>query len=365
MEAEMRATRGGRTFGIFAMQWASLALVSLAVACSSSPSGPGGEGGAGGEGGWGEGASGGTGGTGGTGGSGGAPAGPEMVVALDPFMGELPEGLAIDGTSAYVSLSVVNKVIKIDLETGARSDVGTINAPLGIGFTQGVVVDKGVVYAAALTEDVAQFAPGIYKFPGGGMQAELFGKHGELFRPRGLAIDADGNMLITEPRAGALFKMAPATGMVEKLGIAPELYGDPASACKSDGSFLTGVQGLFVTVNGLYVSNADRATIYQLTNEFKVFAGPDCATLGGADGMVADIDGSMIVAVPRGNTLTRVKFDGTTEVLMKDELLHEPVAVAIATVGGQRYLYWVNSARNTFKMGGIPGLGRMPLGDAK
>ncbi|UQA60323.1 hypothetical protein [Polyangium aurulentum] len=359
MEAEMRAERGGRTFGILAMQWASLALVSLAVACSSSPSNPGG---AGGEGGWGEGASGGMGNTGGMGGGGGsAPSVPEIVVPFDPFKGELPEGLAIEGTTAYVSLSVLNTVITIDLETGARGEVGSINAQLGIGFTQGVVVDKGIVYAAALSEDTAQFKPGIYKFTAGNMQAELFGSHGELIRPRGLAIDANGDMLITEPRLGALFSMAPATGMVEKLGAAPELYGDPASACKSDGTFLTGVQGLFVTVSGLYFSNADRATIYQIGKEITPFAGPDCATLGGADGMVGDIDGSMIVAVPKANLLARVKFNGQIETLMKDDLLHEPTSVAIATVGGKRYLYWVNSARTTFKMGGLPGLGRMPL----
>jgi hypothetical protein len=356
MKAEKRAERGARTFEIVAKQWASLALVSLAVACSSSSN----PGGAGGEGGSGEGASGGMGGTGGMGGS--APTGPEMVVTFKPFEGELAEGLVIEGNTAYVSLAVINKVIKIDLDTGVPSDFGTINAPIGIGVTLGLAVDNGTVYAAAASENTAQFAPGIYKFPAGGGPAQLFGKHVELTRPRGIALDGQGGLLITAPRLGALYSMALADGVITPLDTAPELTGDLASACKSGEPYRAGANGLFITVGSTYVSNADRATIFELGAKVSTLAGPDCATLGGADGMVGDVDGSMFVAARKANAITRVKYNGEVDVLMKDDLLHEPSAVAIATVGGKRYLYWVNSARTTFSMGGVPGLGRMPIG---
>ncbi len=367
MKAEKRAEHGLSTFGILAMQWATAALVALAAACSSNPSTPGGEGGAGGEGNWGGPASTGTGGTGmgGGGGAGGSmPAKPEQVVAFDPAMGELPEGLAIDGTTAYVGLAVVNKVLKIDLNTKQRSDFGSVPGSLiGVNYTLGLAVDKGIVYAAVGSDDPVQFAPGVYKFPAAGGDATLFGKHLEMSYPRHLGLDGTGAMYISAPRSGALYAMEVGTGMVEKLGIAPEFTGDVMSACASGEPVPSGVNGVAVAGDTVYYTNADRATVYQISDKLTALAGPDCATLGGADGMVVDdVDSSLIIAARKANALTRVKFNGETQTLMKDDLLHEPSAVAIATVGGARYLYWVNSARTTFNSGGIPGLYRMPIG---
>lgn len=366
MKAEKRAAQGRRTFGILAMQWGAVALVSLAAACSSKPSNPGGEGGAGGEGNWGGPGTGGMGGTGmGGGGAGGSmPSKPEQVLAFDPAMGELPEGLAIEGTTAYVSLTVVNKVIKIDLNTKQRSDFGSVpGSIIGVNYTLGLAVDNGNVYAAVGSDDPVQFAPGVYKFGAAGGDGKLFGKHLEMSYPRGLASDGEGGMYISAPRSGALYAMTIATGAVEKLGIAPEFTGDVMSACASGEPFPAGVSGLAAAAGAVYYTNADRATVYQIGADLSVLAGPDCATLGGADGVVADdIDASLIVAARKTNALTRVKYNGEIETLMKDDLLHEPSAVAIATVGGERYLYWVNSARTTFNSGGIPGLYRMPLG---
>jgi hypothetical protein len=366
MKAEKRAEHGRRTFGILAMQWASLALVSLAMACSSSPnpSGAGGEGGEGG--GWGQGASGGMGGMGGAGGGtgGGMPAKPEMVLQFTE-LGELPEGLVVDGTTAYVSFVLLNKVIKIDLNTGTRSDVGQIpGAIIGTTSTLGLAYNGGFVFAAVGSENPVDFKPGIYKFPAAGGNGTLFGEHIEMSYPRAIVPSDPEGMVISAPRSGALYRMTIATGEMEKLFIAPQLTGDALSACAVDAPNPTGISGLVPTPETLYFTSADRATVYSLSQGmYTELAGPDCATLGGADGMIADdIDQSLIVASRKANTITRVKYNGETQLLMKDELLHEPSALAIATVGGERYLYWVNSARTTFNMGGIPGLFRMPIG---
>src|SRR5262249_49793131 len=54
----------------------------------------------------------------GGGGAGGGTATPTFVAKLDPMKGELPEGLFVDKSEAYVGLAALGKIIKIDLPGG-------------------------------------------------------------------------------------------------------------------------------------------------------------------------------------------------------------------------------------------------------
>jgi hypothetical protein len=104
-----------------------------------------------------------------------------------------------------------------------------------------------------------------------------------------------------------------------------------------------------------------------------VVAGPDCATMGGAESIIIDpydkgsasFDVAMIVAARKVNKITKIRYTGAVTVLADGTNLYEPSAIALAVLGTDRYLYIVNSARTTYNSGGIPGLVRMRLGSAK
>jgi len=317
----------------------------------------------------------GTGGTGtggsGSGGEGGGtpiPKDPEFVAKFDPGIGELPEGLVIDGTTAYVSFGVNPKIVKVDLTSGTVSDYSIIgSAPIGIGFPQGLAFDaQKNLFVAIKSEDPTQFKPGIYKVPTGGGEPTLFASDPNMSWPRSIAFAPDGTALVTVPPASR-FLLVDSSGAVTDNGVSAALSGDQSSPCAVGGGVIYGVtSAAAVSTDALYLTNADRATVVMQTMMgTSVLAGPDCATLGGAESMVVDqvnpVDTDFIVAARKANKITRVKMTGEVAVMAADKNLYQPSALAIATIGGKRFLYIVNSASSTFQTGGIPGLLRMPL----
>jgi hypothetical protein len=133
-----------------------------------------------------------------------------------------------------------------------------------------------------------------------------------------------------------------------------------------------GVTSVAVDSGIIYGTNADRGTIF---NDMGVIAGPDCATLGGAESIVIDPDDkgttgletTFYVAARRANKITRVRYLDTAEVeVVSDSAdLHEPSAIALGVLGTDRYLFILSSARTTYNSGGVPGLLKMRLGAAK
>ncbi|MDI1432083.1 hypothetical protein [Polyangium sorediatum] len=365
-----------RPFGRVLLSCLGVALASLAVACSdgsnNNPSGAGGDGGDGGSG-----AAGGAGGQGGEGGEGGDapivyPAEPEEVAKFNPALGELPEGLAIDGTTAYVVYSVAPKVVKVDLETGAVTDYGEIPGPIGIAFPQGAALDaQKNLYVAVKSENPGMFMPGIYKFPPGGGTATLWSSHPSMSFPRHIAFHSSGNAFVSVPNAARIYVVSP-SGITDDPGVSQLLSGDQTSAC-AYGEFLSyGVTSTVFSGNTFFATNADRAYIFQGTFDGQnseisetMVAGPDCGTLGGAESILEDpVSLSLMLAVRRTDKIMRVEFTGGMQVLA-ETALYEPSAMAIGETKKGRHLYVTNSAHNTYNKGGIPGLVRIPLDKAK
>jgi hypothetical protein len=367
----------------------TLALTSLAMACSD-PAKPaattGGEGGESGT----SSSSGGGGGAGGGGGSGGGmvdmPGPVEEVLKFEWVMGELPEGIAIDGTTAYITFGST-QVIKVDLVTKTRSDYGSVPAPIGVGTPQGIALDGNKnVFVAVSSVDPVQFKPGIYKFPAGGGSATLFAQHVNMSFPRHIAFADSGLMVVSTPPSARMFTVSKA-GIVSDPGVAEVLSGDQASACAYGEGIPYGISSVVLDGNSLYGANADRGQIIEgalqddgnggmvaTPNQMNaILAGPDCATMGGAESIIIDpydqgstpFDIAMLVAARKQNKITKIRYTGGITTIADGTNLYEPSAMALAVMDGSRYLYIVNSARTTYDKGGIPGLVRMRLGAAK
>lgn len=380
-------SRGG--LGRLALLCLGVAFTSLAMACAEANNHPNGEGGEGGEGGQGgSGATGGTGGSGGMGGMGGAggaggpivyPVAPESVVQFDPTLGELPEGIAIDGTTAYVTYLVNPKVVKIDLETSAVSDFGTFPGDIGVVYAQGITVDANkTVYATARSDDTTTFKPGLYKFPPGGGAATWVTSSDVISYPRAIGLTSFGSMFLPYPVTGRLHERQ-SNGTVMPYPVVPEFTGATSSACGFDPALPMGITSVVVTGNSAleatyFWANADLATIYKASfipdgGGGTVFqpsmvpvAGPDCALLGGAEGLMQDpADGSFLLAARHANKVVRVRTNGEIQVLSEGAAFYEPSAIAIGVTSKGRHLYVANSARTTYNMGGVPGIVRIPL----
>lgn len=118
----------------------------------------------------------------------------------------------------------------------------------------------------------------------------------------------------------------------------------------------------------------DNGNVYALPNQMNaILAGPDCATMGGAESILIDpydkgstpFDVALLVAARKINKITKIRYTGEITTIADGTNLYEPSAMALAVMDGSRYLYIVNSARTTFDKNGIPGLVRMRLGAAK
>jgi sugar lactone lactonase YvrE len=87
----------------------------------------------------------------------------------------------------------------------------------------------------------------------------------------------------------------------------------------------------------VYVANNDKGSIVKIPIEADGSAGapselvaPDCAALGGADGLALGPDGSLYVAVNRQNRLVRVDAEGAVHVIAEGGVLDFPASLALA-----------------------------------
>lgn len=306
----------------------------------------------------------------------------EEVLKFEWVMGELPEGIAIDGTTAYITFGST-KVIKVDLVNKTRADYGMVPAPIGVGTPLGIALDgQKNVFVAVSSADPVQFKPGIYKFPAGGGTATIFAEDVNMSYPRHITFADNDLMLVASPPAARVFTVEP-NGTVHDPGVAEVLSGDQSSACAYGDGKPYGISSVVFDGTGWFGANADRGQIieggfmnavFALPNQMNaVIAGPDCATMGGAESIIIDpydkgstpFDVAMLVAARKINKITKIRYTGEITAIADGTNLYEPSAMALAVMDGSRYLYIVNSARTTFDKGGIPGLVRMRLGAAK
>ena len=315
---------------------------------------------------------GGSGGAGGGGGHGGASAEPAVVAAFDPALGELPEGLAVLDGKAYVGFAPKSEIVSVALAGApAVSSFGSAPVPPpNAGFLTGLAFDGGgALYAALVSFDPGTQA-GIYKIAPGGGAAVAFATDPGMVFPNGLAFDAGGDLLVTDSAAGAVLRISPA-GDVSPWASDPVLTGQKDFCGPGLGSFDIGANGIAVGAAGArYGATNPHASSVGVpvlaggaAGAPEIVAGPDCDALGGADGLVVDADGSLLVALNRLNRIVRVGAGGSVTVVAEGGVLDFPASLAIADVGGERSLLVTSFALATASAGRAahPALVAMPL----
>jgi sugar lactone lactonase YvrE len=288
----------------------------------------------------------------------------ELVAHFDPAAGELPEGLVLNGSVAYVGFAPTSRVVRVDVGTGATTAYGQLPPPVaGKGFMTGLAQSaEGEVYAG-LASFVPEVQAGIYRIPKSGGTALLFAKDAALPFPNALAFDHDGSLWATDSGTGSVFQID-RSGRAQRWATGDALMGRKESCGSAGPGFAIGANGIVVERDAVYVVNMDQATLVKIPRDSagnagapSLLAGPDCAALGGADGLTRAPDGSFVIAVNRQNKIVRVRAGGVIETIAIGAPLDFPATVAYRG----STLYATNFALKTASAGkpSAPGLLRV------
>ena len=294
----------------------------------------------------------------------------ELIAQFDPAKDESPEGLALspDGKTAYAGMIGTGVILAVSLADGKVNQFGSVS-PLPVeGLSVlGLATDKGGDLYVAVGSESPAYPPGIYKIAAAGGGSALFASHPDMGHPNGILFDSDGELWITDSVAGGIFK-ASADGKTVSLWLShPTLEGDTTGPCTSGLSSPVGANGIAIAGGNVYVTNSDKATLIRIpigpggaagTPEAVVEPDENCLPLAGPEGIVADEDGSILVATyTRSQAIVRVDPDGTTEVVVSGDPLDVPTNLTFTTRNGERGLVIANCGCGNPNPGPNPGPG--------
>jgi sugar lactone lactonase YvrE len=199
----------------------------------------------------------------------------------------------------------------------------------------GLTLDRNGNLYAALVSFVPEVQAGIYRISSTGGKATLFAKHPQMQFPNGLAFDEHGNLFVSDSGSGSVFRIDP-SGAVEQWASSSLLSGSKDTCETNAGGFDIGANGIVVDRDAIYVDNNDKATLIRIARTSRgqagvpeVFYGPDCANLGGADGLARDARGDFVVAVNRQNKVVRITHDKKVESVSTDVSLDFPASLVL------------------------------------
>lgn len=262
---------------------------------------------------------------------------PAVLVSFDPAKGELPEGIAVDPAGrALLGFAPSGTVVSVDLATSEVKPFAKLpTPPPNMGFMTGLALDGEKRLYGALVSFSPDAQPGIYRAPAAGGEATLFASDPGMVFPNGLVFQPNGTLLVTDSAAGVIFAVSPA-GHVATWATSDLLQGKKDFCGPDLNTFDVGANGIALARDAAYVANNDRGSIVRIpirddgsAGTAEIFVEPNCATLGGADGIVLDTDGSLLVAVNRQDRLVRIGQDGSLAVVSEGGRLDFPASLAI------------------------------------
>lgn len=275
-----------------------------------------------------------------------APVAPTVatVRAFDGSKFELPEGLAVRGDSAYVTLAPLGQILKIGAD-GVAAPYATVPPGYDGGYTLGLAFDASGALFVAQTKnaDTAPVTPGIYRIPpGGGAVTTPLATHPQMVFPNGLAFLPSGKLLVTDSATGQIFAVDPGSGATSVWKADPALAG--SAACAAPLPFPIGANGIVVAGSEAFVTNTSKGSITRIAIAADGSAGAastvleDCS-YAGLDGLARDADGSLVVAqngAPGRLLRVLVGATPTATPLVPGKPLDGPGSVVIGPFGGKK-----------------------------
>lgn len=297
-----------------------------------------------------------------TSGTGGSAPIVEVVAAYDPAAFELPEGLAVSGTDAYVGFAFTGLIDRQPLSGGARAPFASVPPPPpNTSFLTGIGFDTAGDLYGALVSFTPDAQAGIYRAPQAGGAATLFASHAQMVFPNGLAWSPSGELYVTDSAFGGVFVVDDA-GETSPWFADPLLAGDPTVCGGEPDAIAVGANGIAWSDGALFVAGSDQGVLLRVPIEadgsagaVEVVAGPDCAALAGLDGIVFDDDGTVVGAVNRSDRIVRIDVEtGEVTTIAEGAPLDFPATVAFAGEGEERALYVTSFGLAKYLAGEVP-----------
>ncbi len=276
---------------------------------------------------------------------------------------QLPEGIAVDRQGRlYVGMAFTGDIRRMAPDGTQQVTLATLRP--GAGFLIGLAVDPtGTVYAALGSGNSPDSdAHGVWRVSADGTQALLAALPTDGL-PNAIAFHRSGDLLVSDSLLGTIWRVTNA-GQVSAWVQHPLLQGDLNACPPAELPFPVGANGLAFNQRGdLFVANTTKALVARVpvnadgsAGTPAVFAGPDCGTLDGADGLVMDAQDNLFVAVNGLDRLVRIDPAGRQQTLATGgQGLDGPASLVFgATPATQRDLFITNFSLLPFLSGGTP-----------
>jgi len=276
---------------------------------------------------------------------------------------QLPEGIAVDRQGRlYVGMAPTGEIRRMAPDGSQQVTLATIRP--GAGFLTGLAVDPaGTLYAALGSSNSPDSdAHGVWRVAPDGARALLAALPADGL-PNAIAFHRSGDLLVSDSFLGTIWRVTRA-GQVSAWAQHPLLQGDLTACPGTLVPFPVGANGLAFNRRGdLFVANTTKALVARVpvnadgsAGTPAVFAGPDCATLDGADGLVMDAQDTLYVAVNGADRLVRIDPAGRQQILATGaQGLNGPASLVFgATPATQRDLFITNFSLLPFLSGGTP-----------
>lgn len=280
-----------------------------------------------------------------------------VVAPLDPSIGQLPESITIDDDD-NVFLSMANAIWRVPAGQHAPELFATLPIPAdGITFALGLKFGPdGALYAGSGSFNPANDAAHVWRISPTGAVSAYVDLDPTGF-PNDLAWDDDGNLFVTDPFLGRIYKIDDQRN-IDVWADDPLLDGN--GSVFGIASF--GVDGIAFDKNkkNLYVTNLDYGEILRIpvqrhgdAGDPEVYAGD--ARLTGADGIAFDKNGNLYVAVNAQNQIAVVDRGGDVSVVAQGGPLDGPSSLVFGTHGNAKKTVYISSfAIGAALTGGVP-----------
>lgn len=266
---------------------------------------------------------------------------PQVMVSFDPNSYELPEGVSVDDAgNIAVSIAGWGSIALLKTDGTSKTVIPLSDQQAAESYTLGLAARPGEIFAAVAAGGANPIpAPGIYKVTTDGT-ASLYATHPAMYFAND--IELLGDTMLVSDSGGTIYSVE--EGAAEVWNDNELLKGDK-TACDGMGEFDIGVNGLAYDGESVYAAVTDKGIVlkYAASGGDPTVIVAACA-LAGADGIVADEDGSLIVAVNRSNKLVRIQQDGTFETMFEGPPLDFPASLAIREFEGKRQLLVTNAS---------------------
>lgn len=256
-----------------------------------------------------------------------------VVAEFDPALGELPEAIAI-GPGGDAFLSMASGEIKRVTADGAASTFANLPSPGQDGFVTGAAFGPD----GNLFVGLGSFDPethGIWRVDPDGNE-ELFLSLDAMSLPNGITFNANGDMFVSDSFGGQILKVSASAEMTvwnsDSLLAPGEVEPLPFSVGPNGIAFDAGEEHLYAVTTGT-------GRVVRIPVEADGSAGDaelvveDLESLGGADGVVFDSDGTLYVAVFIQDSVVSVSPTGEVSTIVEGAPLQNPSDLAFSNGG--------------------------------